>query len=218
MEQYLGLLKRVLGEGDPQYNARTGQLMLLKAADQSVYDLRKGFPECTTKSSVPIRWVAEEMFWMLRGEKNAKALYDRGVDIWNKNAFQYYLKKNNLEKQIPKNSVSWNESFSDYENRMKNDPAFNIEDADLGPVYGWQWRHWPDGQGGEVDQIKNVIEGIKKDKGSRYHLFTAWNPADIPKMALGPCHVMAHLTVSRNKDLDLHMFQKSLRFLSRSPI
>ncbi len=209
MRQYLDLLKRVLSNGDPQYNARTGQLMIVSAGDQSIYDLREGFPQCTTKSSVPIRWVGEEIFWMLRGERNAKSLYNRGVDIWNRNAFQHYLIRNGLEKKVPKNTVQWNEDFRVYQERMLIDPNFNLADSDLGPVYGWQWRHWPDSKGGEIDQIKKVVEGLQADKGSRYHLFTAWNPVDIAAMALGPCHMLAHFTVTRDRDLDVHMFQRS---------
>lgn len=226
MKQYLDLLKRVLEFGDPQYNSRTGQLMILLPGDQCIYDLREGFPQCTTKPSVPIRWVAEEMFWMMRGERNAKTLYSTGVDIWNKNAFQHYLKRNNLEKEIPKNTESWNKKFESYQNRMANDPNFREEDADLGPIYGWQWRHWrkpifvPGHSEGiewvsdewvmeEVDQIKDVLDGLKKDPGSRYHLFTGWNPSEIKDMALGPCHMVAHMTVTRDSDLDVHLFQRS---------
>lgn len=209
MKEYLDLLKRVLIKGDPQYNNRTGQLMLVSAGDQSIFDLREGFPRCTTRSSVNLRWVGEELFWMLRGERNAKTLYDKGVDIWNRNAFQHYLKRNGLDSRIKKNTLEWETEYITYQEKMKSDSEWKMEDSDLGPVYGWQWRHWPKREGGEIDQIQNVIEGIKKDKGSRYHIFTAWNPADVPSMALGPCHVMAHLTITRDKDLDLHMFQRS---------
>lgn len=209
MRQYLDLLKRVLGAGDPQFNERTGELMILSAGDQSVYDLSEGFPNCTTKPSVPLRWVAEELFWMLRGERNAQSLYKTGVDIWNRNAFQHYLQRNGLTKEIPKHSPQWEERFRKYQDNMKNDPSFNPADADLGPVYGWQWRHWQRKDGGEVDQIAKIIEGIRKQPGSRYHTISAWNVGELEDMALGPCHCLAQFTVTRNQDLDLNMFQRS---------
>lgn len=209
MRQYLDLLKRILSYGDRQFNERTGELMILSAGDQSVYDLREGFPNCTTKPSVPIRWVAEELFWMLRGERHAKTLYDKGVDIWNKNAFQHYLKHKGLEKEIPKHSRKWNEEFDKYQERMKLDSDFDINDSDLGPVYGWQWRHWTKKNGEEVDQIKKIIDGIKRSPGSRYHMMSAWNVGELEEMALGPCHCLAQFTVSENRNLDLNMFQRS---------
>jgi len=239
MKQYLDLLRKVLQDGDPQYNERTGHLMIVSAGDQSIYDLREGFPRCTTKPSVSMRWVGEEVFWMLRGERNAKTLYDKGVDIWNRNAYQQYLKNKGLEHQIKKNTPEWGESFKEYEMRMK-EPDFPLEDADLGPVYGYQWRNFDgnfimrniDEALNEVNNIMNIpeelclsikkkfanrgtdqllalIEGIKKDKGSRYHMLTAWNPNDLKDMALGPCHCISQFTITRDRDLDLHMWQRS---------
>ena len=58
--------------------------------------------------------------------------------------------------------------------------------GELGPVYGYQWRHWRTPEGGEIDQIRNVIEAIRKKPDSRRHLVTAWNPADVDRMALPP--------------------------------
>ena len=64
------------------------------------------------------------------------------------------------------------------------------ENGDLGPVYGYQWRHWPDGKGGEIDQIKNLIHQIKTKPDSRRHIVSAWNVADVDHMALPPCHTL----------------------------
>ena len=208
MRQYLDLLKRVLQDGDPQYNERTGQLMLVSSGDQSIYDLREGFPRSTTKSSASMRWVAEEIFWMLRGERNAKTLYDRGVDIWNRNAYQHYLKNKGLEQSIRKNTQTWEDSFSEYQERMKQ-PDFPLEEADLGPVYGFQWRNFGGSGKPGSDQVQTLLEGMKKDKGSRYHLLSAWNPVDLKDMALGPCHCIAQFTVTRDRDLDVNMWQRS---------
>src|SRR3989344_6243994 len=106
MRQYLELQRRVLSEGKPQFNERTGQHMLLKAGDQSYYNLSDEFPIVTTKP-VSIRWVAEELFWMLRGETEACKLYANGVNIWNRNAFQNYLDKQGFASDVPKNTPLW---------------------------------------------------------------------------------------------------------------
>lgn len=82
------------------------------------------------------------------------------------------------------------------------------ENGDLGPVYGYQWRHWPDGKGGEIDQIKNLIDQIKKNPNSRRLIVSAWNVADVDNMALPPCHALFQFYVSDNK-LSCQLYQRS---------
>ncbi|GMQ26710.1 thymidylate synthase [Algoriphagus sp. oki45] len=82
------------------------------------------------------------------------------------------------------------------------------ENGDLGPVYGYQWRHWPDGKGGEIDQIKNLIQQIKTKPDSRRHLVSAWNVADVDHMALPPCHTMFQFYVAEGK-LSCQLYQRS---------
>ncbi|EPR67833.1 thymidylate synthase [Cyclobacterium qasimii] len=82
------------------------------------------------------------------------------------------------------------------------------EKGDLGPVYGYQWRHWPDGKGGEIDQIKNLINQIKKNPNSRRLLVSAWNVADVDQMALPPCHLMFQFYVADGK-LSCQLYQRS---------
>ncbi|MCX7897334.1 MAG: thymidylate synthase [Rhodocyclaceae bacterium] len=82
------------------------------------------------------------------------------------------------------------------------------EKGDLGPVYGHQWRHWRTPEGGEIDQIALLIEGLKKDPDSRRHLVTAWNPADVPKMALPPCHALFQFYVADGR-LSCQLYQRS---------
>ncbi len=82
------------------------------------------------------------------------------------------------------------------------------ENGDLGPVYGYQWRHWRTPQGTEVDQIKNLIEGLKKNPDSRRHIVSAWNPADVDDMALPPCHTMFQFYVNNNR-LSCQLYQRS---------
>lgn len=82
------------------------------------------------------------------------------------------------------------------------------ENGDLGPVYGHQWRSWPDHRGGTIDQIQNVIDLIKQHPYSRRMLVTAWNPADISEMALPPCHCLFQFYVADGR-LSLQLYQRS---------
>jgi thymidylate synthase len=82
------------------------------------------------------------------------------------------------------------------------------ENGDLGPVYGYQWRHWPDGKGGEIDQIKNLIHQIKTKPDSRRHLVSAWNVADVDHMALPPCHTLFQFYVVDGR-LSCQLYQRS---------
>lgn len=81
--------------------------------------------------------------------------------------------------------------------------------GDLGPVYGKQWRHWDTQDGTEIDQLKEVISRIKINPHDRRLVVSAWNPADIPRMALPPCHMIFQFFVNNNKELSLHMYQRS---------
>ena len=81
-------------------------------------------------------------------------------------------------------------------------------DGELGPVYGYQWRHWPDGKGGEIDQLRRLIDGLKSSPDSRRHIVTAWNPADLPRMALPPCHLLFQFHVADGR-LSCQLYQRS---------
>ena len=82
------------------------------------------------------------------------------------------------------------------------------ENGDLGPVYGVQWRSWPAADGRKIDQITNLVEGIKKNPDSRRHLVVAWNPAEVDKMALPPCHCLFQFYVANSK-LSCQLYQRS---------
>ncbi len=82
------------------------------------------------------------------------------------------------------------------------------ENGDLGPVYGAQWRSWPAPDGGHIDQIANLVEGIKKNPNSRRHIVSAWNPAEVDHMALPPCHCMFQFYVADGK-LSCQLYQRS---------
>ena len=82
------------------------------------------------------------------------------------------------------------------------------ENGDLGPVYGAQWRSWPDGRGGHIDQIANLVAGIRKNPNSRRHIVSAWNPAEVDEMALPPCHCLFQFYVADGK-LSCQLYQRS---------
>ena len=82
------------------------------------------------------------------------------------------------------------------------------ENGDLGPVYGYQWRSWPDGKGGTIDQIKKLVQSLKNNPDSRRHIVSAWNVADVDNMALPPCHTMFQFYVADGK-LSCQLYQRS---------
>ena len=82
------------------------------------------------------------------------------------------------------------------------------EGGELGPVYGHQWRHWPARDGGEIDQIRQLIDGIRRNPDSRRHIVTAWNPADVDRMALPPCHALFQFYVANGR-LSCQLYQRS---------
>jgi len=94
------------------------------------------------------------------------------------------------------------------ENGVKIWDQWADENGELGPVYGSQWRSWPDGNGGAIDQIGNLVAGIKNNPNSRRHLVSAWNPAQLDQMALPPCHCLFQFYVAEGK-LSCQLYQRS---------
>jgi thymidylate synthase len=82
------------------------------------------------------------------------------------------------------------------------------ENGELGPVYGYQWRHWRTPDGREIDQIRNLLESLREKPDSRRHIVSAWNPADVERMALPPCHALFQFYVAEGK-LSCQMYQRS---------
>ncbi|WP_143961792.1 thymidylate synthase [Litoribacter populi] len=107
----------------------------------------------------------------------------------------WFLKGDTNIKYLKENKVSIWDEWAD-------------ESGDLGPVYGYQWRHWPDGKGGEIDQIKNLIHQIKNNPDSRRLIVSAWNVADVDQMALPPCHLLFQFYVAEGK-LSCQLYQRS---------
>lgn len=193
MKAYLDIIKKILKEGEIKKN-RTGVDTIAIAGAMFEHDMSKGFPLLTTKA-MPFRLVASELEFFIKGITDKKWLQERGNHIWD-------------------------EWCSPLKVPYGHDPETKkrmMEERDLGPIYGWQWRNFgaeyvsyekpPKGEG--KDQLKSLIEKIKEDPTDRRMIVTAWNPKDIQKMALPPCHYGFQVTVIGDK-LNLLWSQRSV--------
>ncbi len=180
MQQYLNALRTVLEEGHASTD-RTGTGTISHFGMQCRYPLAEGFPLVTTKK-LHLRSIIHELLWFLAGDTNIGYLKENGVSIW--------------------------DEWAD-------------ENGDLGPVYGHQWRRFPkleptgqDWQGEplyvarHVDQIAELVEAIGKTPDSRRLIVSAWNPGDVPDMALPPCHTLWQVRILGGK-LHLQLYQRS---------
>lgn len=205
---YLDLIERIKREGAKKTD-RTGTGTLSLLGHQMRFDLSKGFPLLTTKK-LPIKAIIHELLWFLRGDTNLKYLADNNVHIWDEWPYKAYLIKNNIA--VPKTgSDEWNSGIKEFVEKIKTDESFAKEYGNLGPIYGYQWRNWPAPNGEHIDQLKNVIEQIKKSPDSRRLIVSAWNVADIDEMAkagLPPCHCLFQFYVAEGK-LSCQLYQRS---------
>lgn len=208
MRQYLDLLKDVKDNGVTKSD-RTGIGTKNVFGRQIRYDLSNGFPAVTTKKLF-IRGIIHELLWFLSGDSNIEYLVKNDVHIWDEWPYRAYLQKNG--KKIPEsNSDQWKLGLKKFINNIKTDHKFALEYGNLGPVYGYQWRHWPDGKGGEIDQISDVIETIKTNPDTRRMIVSAWNVADINEMTksgIPPCHSLFQFYVIDGK-LSCQLYQRS---------
>lgn len=209
MKQYQALLQDIKDNGIIKTD-RTGTGTKSVFGRQIRYNLADGFPAVTTKK-LYFNSVVHELLWFLKGTGNIEYLAQNNVHIWDEWPFKAYLEKNNLP--IPEvNSPEWKTQMKEFINRIASDHGFALKWGDLGPVYGVQWRKWPDGKGGEIDQIANVINMIKNTPDSRRIIVSAWNVAEIPEIVeiggLPPCHSLFQFNVANGK-LDLHLYQRS---------
>lgn len=186
-QQYLDLIDEVMKEGVYRGD-RTGTGTFSKFGASMRFNLRHSFPLLTTKR-VFWRGVAEELLWFVAGATNAKLLQDKGVHIWDGNGSREYLDSIGLGHR---------------------------EEGDLGPVYGFQWRHFgaeykdmhSNYEGVGVDQLAELIHKIKTNPTDRRLVLTAWNPAALKDMALPPCHMFCQFFVA-DGELSCQMYQRS---------
>ncbi|MCP9235724.1 thymidylate synthase [Lewinella sp. JB7] len=204
MQVYHDLLRHILANGTRKGD-RTGTGTLSVFGHQSRYPLAEGFPLLTTKR---VHWksVVHELLWFIRGDINIRYLVRNGVRIWNEWPFQHYLQETGQDDALPKHSPAWKDAMRTFTARIAEDEAFAATWGELGPVYGRQWRDF-----NGVDQLRDVIEGIRSSPDSRRLLVTAWNPNDIPAMVkagLPPCHTLFQFYVAEGR-LSCQLYQRS---------
>ena len=200
MKQYLELLDKICREGVVRGD-RTGTGTKGVFGYQMRFDLSEGFPLVTTKRLF-LKGVIYELLWFLRGDTNIKYLVDNGVHIWDSDAFRYYNELCIRHGVLPVDMDTFLSAVG------IESPIEGYRFGDLNNVYGYQWRSWPAGDGGAIDQIKRVIDTIKTNPNSRRIIVSAWNVADVDNMALPPCHTMFQFFVAEGK-LSCQLYQRS---------
>jgi thymidylate synthase len=201
VQPYLDLLRRILDEGKEKAD-RTGTGTRSIFGHQMRFDLAEGFPLLTTKR-VNFPAIVHELLWIVAGDTNIRYLVENNVNIWNEWPFQGWLRATGQEAAFPMYSAAWKAKMAEFVGHVKSDGAFAQQWGSLGPVYGAQWR---DFQG--VDQLKAVVEEARRNPDSRRLIVSAWNPPQLPAMALPPCHVMFQFYVAEGK-LSCQMYQRS---------
>jgi thymidylate synthase len=184
---YHGLLQRILDTGFHKLD-RTGVGTLGVHGGQARFDLADGFPLLTTKK-MAFRAIVVELLWFLAGNTNVRSLNLQKCVIWNGNAYDHYRKvlaPSRNEAVLPQ---------EEWLRKLMEDEAFGAWAGELGDVYGAQWRRWPNGHGGVIDQIAKVVHSLKGNPMSRRHIVSAWNPAELEDVALPPCHVLFQFMV-----------------------
>lgn len=217
MKQYLQFLETILEHGIEK-NDRTGTGTKSIFGYQMRFNLQEGFPIVTTKA-VPFGLVTSELLWFLRGDGNLKYLLQHNNHIWDEWGFKRYVESDDYTGPDMTDfgrrclvDEAFNQVYQkemvNYCQRILEDDEFARQHGDLGNIYGVQWRHWKTMDGQEIDQIQNVIDTLKNNPDSRRMIVSAWNPEDIPNMALPPCHTMFQFYVINGR-LSCQLYQRS---------
>jgi len=156
----------------------------------SKYDCRDGKVPLITTKKMAWKTCIKELLWFLQGKTDNQSLEDLNVKIWKGNSSREFLDSRGL---------------------------IEYPEGTLGPIYGYQWRHWgakyvdgtTDYTGKGIDQLKECEESLKFDKHSRRMIFSAWNVSDLEKMALPPCHIITQFYVDDENQLNLQFYQRS---------
>ena len=195
MRQYHELMDRVLREGIDKSD-RTGTGTRSVFGHQMRFGLAEGFPMVTTKK-LHLKSILHELIWFISGDTNIRYLCQNGVRIWDDWPFATFSKSADYD----------GIDMKEFAARIAADADFAAKWGDLGPVYGYQWRFWP-GPNGPVDQLRDVLEGIRRNPDGRRHIVSAWNPGYIDQMALPPCHAFFQFYVVDGK-LSCQLYQRS---------
>jgi thymidylate synthase len=200
MKAYLDIVRHVLETGQPK-STRQGTDVLAIAGAMFEHDMAKGFPLLTTKK-IPLRLIASELEFFIKGMTDKQWLQNKNNHIWDEWAHP--------------NKAPYGHD-PEAKKRM-------LEERDLGPIYGFQWRHFnapyesydSDYTGKGIDQLKRVVETLKTNPTDRRMIVMAWNPVALPEMGLPPCHYGFQVTVIGNK-LNLLWNQRSVDIMLGLP-
>ena len=192
MKEFIDLTKLILEKGIKKTD-RTGTGTISYFGTQSRYKVtHEAFPLLTVKQT----WwkgIVHELLWFIKGDTNIKYLVDNKVGIWNEWPYSHYKKSSDYNGETLKEFIA----------KIRENNEFAQKYGNLGPVYGKQWRNF-----NGVDQLSNAIELIKNNPDSRRIIVSAWNPTDISKMMLPPCHAFFQFYVI-NGTLSLQLYQRS---------
>jgi thymidylate synthase len=191
-KKYQELLQDILDNGVRKMD-RTGTGTISVFGRQIRHKMSEGFPLLTTKKMY-FKGVVTELLWFLRGDTNIKSLVDNDCHIWDGDAYKnYWFNWRPMKEDCGEDLTPYTQE--EFINRIKTDDEFAKKWADLGPVYGRQWRSWDsyDSIDGEthtnkIDQITNLINDLKTNPDSRRLMVSAWNVGELDQMTLPPCH------------------------------
>lgn len=192
MRQYLQMCKDIMERGEVKED-RTGVGTKGFFGYQARYNLEEGFPLLTTKR-VYLKAIIHELLWFISGDTNIKYLVDNNVRIWNEWPYELFKKSEDYH----------GETMEEFVEKIKESDEFAKKHGNLGPVYGKQWRDFFG-----VDQVQSVIDQLKENPNSRRIIISAWNPKELPEMALPPCHAFMQFYVSNDGKLSLQLYQRS---------
>lgn len=195
--KYGELCKFVLENGFKKED-RTGTGTISVFGYQMRFDLNEGFPLLTTKR-VPFKLIASELLWFLKGDTNIRYLLQNKNTIWDEWGFKNWVESTDYTGPDMTNfglrcqtdeqfNQLYQEQLKIYQQQVLNDDDFAVKYGDLGNVYGKQWRSWQGADGKTYDQIKYIIDEIKKNPDSRRLLCNSWSISELHTQLLPPCH------------------------------
>ena len=216
-QSYLNLAQEILANGNIKSD-RTGTGTKILFGRQLRFDLNQGFPLLTTKK-IPFNLVKSELLWFIHGDTNIRYLLKNNNHIWDEWAFEKYVKSDDYQGPDMTNfglrrledsdfREEYDKEINKFTKKIIQDNSFAKKYGDLGKIYGKQWRSWQTSKQTSIDQLGDVVNMIKKDPNSRRLIVNAWNPEDIPQMALPPCHVLFQFYVADGK-ISLQLYQRS---------
>ncbi|WEB71656.1 thymidylate synthase [Aerococcus christensenii] len=217
MKQYLDLLQYILDNGVDKGD-RTGVGTRSVFGYQMRFNLQEGFPILTTKK-VAFGLIKSELLWFLRGDSNIRYLLKNKNHIWDEWAFKNWIESEDYQgpdmtdfglraEKDPDFKALYLEEKKAFCQRILEDDTFALQYGELGDVYGKQWRSWKTRDGKTIDQIAILLDQLKNHPNSRRMILSAWNPEDVPHMALPPCHTLSQFYVSEGK-LSCQLYQRS---------